>query len=75
LVTSFNHYRDKKVVGVFVRFRAPLRNGTDAYNAYRRTGFPKRMQPNIDEKADGFIRSFLYPADVGTNPNITQKQK
>jgi hypothetical protein len=36
----------------------------------------KRMQPNIDEKADGFIRSFLYPADVNrTNPNITQKQK
>ena len=51
-------------------------NGTDAYNAYRRTGFPKRIQPNIDEKADGFIRSFLYPADVtGTNPNIKQKAK
>ncbi|RDI58434.1 SusD/RagB family nutrient-binding outer membrane lipoprotein [Flavobacterium glaciei] len=51
-------------------------NGTDAYNAYRRTGFPRKMQPNIDEKADGFIRSFLYPADVtGTNPNIKQKAK
>lgn len=51
-------------------------NGTDAYNAYRRTGFPRRIQPNIDEKADGFIRSFLYPADVtGTNPNIKQKAK
>jgi hypothetical protein len=35
-----------------------------------------KKNANIDEKADGFIRSFLYPADVtGTNPNITQKQK
>jgi len=51
-------------------------NGTDAYNAYRRTGLPRKIQPNIEEKADGFIRSFLYPASVtGTNPNIKQKAK
>lgn len=51
-------------------------NGTDAYNAYRRTGLPRMIQPNIEEKVDGFIRSFLYPASVtGTNPNIKQKAK
>ena len=51
-------------------------NGTDAYNAYRRTGLPRLIQPNIEEKVDGFIRSFLYPASVtGTNPNIKQKAK
>ena len=51
-------------------------NGTDAYNAYRRTGLPRMIQPNIEEKADGFIRSFLYPASVtGTNPNVKQKAK
>lgn len=51
-------------------------NGTDAYNAYRRTGLPRLIQPNIEEKVDGFIRSFLYPASVtGANPNIKQKAK
>jgi hypothetical protein len=49
-------------------------NGTDAYNAYRRTGLPKLIQPNIEPNTDGFIRSFYYPADVtGTNPNVKQK--
>lgn len=67
---------DKLDVVITEFFISLFGNGTDAYNAYRRTGFPKRIQPNIDEKADGFIRSFLYPADVtGTNPNIKQKAK
>lgn len=67
---------DKLDVVITEFFISLFGNGTDAYNAYRRTGFPRRMQPNIDEKADGFIRSFLYPADVtGTNPNIKQKAK
>ena len=51
-------------------------NGIDSYNAYRRTGLPRRIQPNIEERPDGFIRSFFYPADVtGTNPNIKQKAR
>jgi hypothetical protein len=67
---------DKLDVVITEFFISLFGNGTDAYNAYRRTGFPRRMQPNIDENADGFIRSFLYPADVtGTNPNIKQKAK
>jgi hypothetical protein len=67
---------DKLDVVITEFFISLFGNGTDAYNAYRRTGFPRRIQPNIDEKVDGFIRSFLYPADVtGTNPNIKQKAK
>ncbi len=57
-------------------------NGIDAYNFYRRTGFPTTLQPNIEPyPATGdFIRSFPYPADLTTNnssidpkPNQTQK--
>ncbi|RTY71355.1 SusD/RagB family nutrient-binding outer membrane lipoprotein [Flavobacterium sp. LB2P53] len=51
-------------------------NGIDSYNAYRRTGLPKNMQPNIDPNPGGFIRSFLYPAsETGANPNVQQKAK
>ena len=49
-------------------------NGIDAYNAYRRTGFPTRLQPNIEANPGKFIRSFLYPAsETGSNPNVKQK--
>lgn len=49
-------------------------NGIDAYNAYRRTGLPSRIQPNIEATPGKFIRSFLYPAsETGTNPNVKQK--
>lgn len=49
-------------------------NGIDAYNAYRRTGFPTRLQPNIEVNPGKFIRSFLYPAsETGSNPNVKQK--
>lgn len=67
---------DKLDVVITEFFISLFGNGTDAYNAYRRTGLPRNIQPNIEEKADGFIRSFLYPASVtGTNPNIKQKAK
>jgi hypothetical protein len=49
-------------------------NGVDAYNAYRRTGLPSRLQPNIEANPGKFIRSFLYPAsETGSNPNVKQK--
>jgi hypothetical protein len=49
-------------------------NGTDAYNFYRRTGFPQRIQPNLEPNPGSFIRSFLYPAnETGSNSNVTQK--
>lgn len=49
-------------------------NGIDAYNFYRRTGFPTDIQPNIDPNPGGFIRSFFYPgSEANTNSNVPQK--
>jgi hypothetical protein len=49
-------------------------NGLDAYAFYRRTGFPKSLQPNIEANPGAFIRSFFYPAnEANNNSNINQK--
>ncbi len=49
-------------------------NGIDAYNAYRRTGFPTNIEPNLELNPGAFIRSFFYPANASsTNSNIQQK--
>ncbi len=49
-------------------------NGVDAYNFYRRTGYPTTLQPNIEPSPGGLIRSFFYPADLVTNnSSVTQK--
>ncbi|WP_281988780.1 SusD/RagB family nutrient-binding outer membrane lipoprotein [Aquimarina aggregata] len=42
-------------------------NGVDAYNFYRRTGYPNTLQPNVEPNPGNFIRSFPYPADLTTN--------
>ena len=36
-------------------------NGVDAYNAYRRTGFPTTLQPNMEPNPGSYIRSLYYP--------------
>ena len=49
-------------------------NSLDAYAFYRRTGYPKNIQPNLEGDPGGFIRSFFYPAnEANTNQNINQK--
>ncbi len=49
-------------------------NGIESYNFYRRTGFPRTLQPNLDPNPGTFIRSLFYPANsVNTNSNMTQK--
>ena len=49
-------------------------NGSNAYNMYRRTGYPTTLQFSIEPAPGGFVRSFLYPSDeANTNPNVTQK--
>lgn len=48
--------------------------GIDAFNAYRRTGFPRTLQPNLEANPGGFMRSFYYPAsEAGANANVLQK--
>ena len=49
-------------------------NGIDAYNFYRRTGFPQQIQPNIEPNPGQYIRSFFYPANESSaNSNMKQK--
>ena len=49
-------------------------NGIDAYNFYRRTGYPTTLQINIEPDPGNFIRSFFYPADaVNRNSALNQK--
>lgn len=48
--------------------------GAEAYNYYRRTGFPTTVAPNWEASPGPFPRSFLYPqTEVITNSNLTQK--
>ena len=48
--------------------------GVDAYNFYRRTGFPNTLHPNLEPDPGNFPRSFFYPlSEVSSNSNITQK--
>ena len=55
-------------------FIASYGNGNGAYNFYRRTGYPKSLQPNIEPNPGGFVRSHFYPAnEANTNGNINQK--
>lgn len=49
-------------------------NGVEAYNMYRRTGKPTRMQPALAPNPGNFYRSFTYPAVyVVRNINAVQK--
>ena len=49
-------------------------NGVEAYNSYRRTGFPNDLQPLRAADVDNFIRSFFYPTtSVSNNSNSDQK--
>jgi hypothetical protein len=55
-------------------FTALKGNGHDAYNFYRRTGFPDNLEPNIEPDPGAFIRSFFYPANAASNNQfIVQK--
>lgn len=49
-------------------------NGTDAYNFYRRTGYPTTLQPNLEKDPGGFVLSLYYPANfVNNNSSTSQK--
>ena len=55
-------------------YKASHGNGIEAYNAYRRTGYPSGMQPVEANPGGEFIRSFFYPANlVDRNSSVTQK--
>ncbi|MDT7827946.1 SusD/RagB family nutrient-binding outer membrane lipoprotein [Pricia sp. S334] len=55
-------------------FKALFGNGVEAYNTYRRTGFPSDLQPTLLAEPGEFINSFIYPSEmVDQNSNISQK--
>ncbi len=49
-------------------------NGCDAYNFYRRTGYPSTLQPNVEPNPGTFVRSFFYPDNFANN-NASVDQK
>ncbi|WP_282054599.1 SusD/RagB family nutrient-binding outer membrane lipoprotein [Maribacter luteus] len=54
-------------------FTALFGNGVEAYNTYRRTGFPD-MQPTVLPNPGIFMRTFPYPANlVDQNSSVSQK--
>jgi hypothetical protein len=49
-------------------------NGIEAYNNYRRTGYPSNLQPTILATPGPYIRSFIYPSNfVNVNSVVSQK--
>ena len=55
-------------------FVAMYGNGIDAYNFYRRTGYPTTLQPNLEPNPGNFPKSMWYPASyANTNSNASQK--
>ncbi|MFN3999874.1 SusD/RagB family nutrient-binding outer membrane lipoprotein [Algoriphagus sp.] len=50
-------------------------NGKEAFDLYRRTGKPERMQPALEGNPGPFIRTYLYPnVYMVTNTNAVQKK-
>jgi hypothetical protein len=48
--------------------------GAEAYNFYRRQGYPTTLQPNLEADPGAFPRSFPYTTgEIVANPNISQK--
>ncbi len=55
-------------------FKALFGNGIEAYNTYRRTGFPSNLQPTLLAQPGEFINTFIYPSEmVDQNSNVSQK--
>ena len=76
VVNAFNggSNEDKWEALATQQFIAHYGNGMDSYNFYRRTGYPKKLQLNIDPNPGAFVRSFFYPAnEANVNSNIVQK--
>ncbi len=49
-------------------------NGLEAYNMYRRTGYPDKIEPGLEPTSGQFPLSFWYPSDnVTRNSNMDQK--
>lgn len=51
-------------------------NGLDAYNGYRRTGYPSNLQPMLEPVQGDYYNSLLYPNSfLESNTSSTQKAR
>jgi hypothetical protein len=76
VVANFNAADDTEKLNIIITeaMIASHGNGTEAYNAYRRTGFPDNLQPTITASPGAFARSFPYPSNAANrNQNISVK--
>lgn len=76
IVSNFNNANTEEKWNILATqvFVANYGNGLQAYNMYRRTGFPTNVQFNIEQNSGPFVRSFLYPAsEANSNSNVEQK--
>jgi len=76
IVADFNAAsgNDKENIYAEQYFTTLYGGATEAYNYYRKTGFPTTLLPNWELDPGPFPRTFLYPQnEVVTNPNLTQK--
>jgi hypothetical protein len=49
-------------------------NGIDAYNSYRRNGYPQNLQPMLEPDPGPFPVSMWYPQNfAANNSNVSQK--
>ncbi len=65
---------DRVEIVVIEYFKALFGNGVEAYNTYRRTGFPSDLQPTLTLNSGEFINSFPYPSELfQQNSNVSQK--
>ncbi len=76
IATSFNSASTEGKWEILAeqQFISHFGNGIDSYNFYRRTGYPRSVQYNVDPNPGSFVRSFFYPAnEANTNSSIDQK--
>jgi hypothetical protein len=77
IIADFNNATGEDKENIFAeQYFVTLYGGaTEAYNYYRKTGYPTTVLPNWELDPGPFPRTFLYPqSEVVTNPTLTQKQ-
>ncbi|MFI1745347.1 SusD/RagB family nutrient-binding outer membrane lipoprotein [Thalassobellus sediminis] len=71
VITNFNAGSDEEKLEIIIKeyYIASFGNSVEAYNAYRRTGYPD-LEAHVLPSGGDFIRSFFYPAtEIDTNAN------
>ncbi len=76
IVSDYNAATGDDKMNIFAEqyWIAMYGGGAEAYNFYRKTGFPTTLAPNWELDPGPFPRTFLLPSnEVITNSNLTQR--